>query len=398
MPYHGKELVMKITDVKTYALMYMKESPALPRSFFLVKIETDEGIFGFGEASSAYGHNYPLVVKEIVDGTFRRILLGEEATDIERLVTKMRTYIWGYLGATGVACQAISAVEIALWDILGKAANLPVYKLLGADKHEVKVYSTGGANFTVDFDWHKRFFERNLKEGFTGIKIRVGKDKDWDEEFVRVVRDFVGKDINIMIDAYMTYRPDTAMEMAQRFAPYKPYFFEEPLSQHDLSSLERITRISPIPIALGERVCSHYAFKELIERKIGNIFQPDATIVGGIKECLAVCMTAEAFSIPCIPHIGGLSAVGYAANLHVALASRNVTMLELDGADHQPMRDEILKDPIFDTSKCLVNGKLRAPEKPGLGIDVDEAAFERFPYERGLVYPDVFPQYGAGQL
>lgn len=88
---------MKITDVKSYVLMYVKKSPALPRSFYLVKIETDAGIFGFGEASSAYGHNYPLVVKEIVEGTFKRILIGEEATDIERLVTKMRTYVWGTL-------------------------------------------------------------------------------------------------------------------------------------------------------------------------------------------------------------------------------------------------------------------------------------------------------------
>ena len=209
---------MKITDVKSYVLMYVKKSPALPRSFYLVKIETDAGIFGFGEASSAYGHNYPLVVKEIVEGTFKRILIGEEATDIERLVTKMRTYVWGYLGATGVASQAISAIEIALWDILGKATNMPIYKLLGADKHEVDVYATGGANFSEGFDWHKRFFERNLKEGFTGIKIRVGKNKEWDEEFVKIIREFVGDDINIMIDAYMTYRPDTALEMAQRFS------------------------------------------------------------------------------------------------------------------------------------------------------------------------------------
>jgi len=389
---------MKITEVKSFPLMYMKESPVLPRPFFLVKVETDAGLFGFGEASSAYGHSFPLVVKEIVDGTFRRILVGEDPTDIERLVTKMRTYIWGYLGSTGVACQAISAIEIALWDILGKAANMPIYKLLGADKDAVEVYATGAANFGVDFDWHKRFFERNMKEGFTGVKVRVGKSKDWDEEFVRMTRELVGNEINVMIDAYMTYKPETAMEMAQRFAPYKPFFFEEPLSQHDLSSLERISRLSPVPIALGERVSSLYAFKELVERKIGNIFQPDATIVGGIKECLAVCTLSEAFSIPCIPHIGGLSAVGYAANLHVALASRNVSMLELDGAGWQPMRDEILADPIFDTSTCLVNGKLTAPQKPGLGIEVNEDAFEKFPYERGPVYTDVFPQYGAGRL
>lgn len=389
---------MKITDIKSYALMYMKESPALPRPFLLVKVETDCGVFGYGEASSAYGHSFPLVVQEIIDGIFKRILLGEDPVDIERLVTKMRTYIWGYLGAGGVATQAISAVEIALWDILGKVANMPIYKLLGADKREIEVYATGAANFEVDFEWHKKFFARNLKEGFKGVKIRVGKDKDWDEELVSTTRNFVGDDIKIMIDAYMTYRPSTATEMSERFVKYKPYFFEEPVSQHDLTSLANITRNSKIPIAIGERVGSLFAFKELIENRIGNIYQPDATIVGGIKECIAVCSMAEAFSIPCIPHIGGLSAIGYAANLHVSLASRNVDLLEVDGAEWQPMRDELLHEPIFDTSTCLTNGMLAAPDKPGLGISVNEDIFERYPYKRGLVYTDVFPQYGAGIL
>lgn len=130
---------MKITDVQCYPLMYWKDVPRIPRCFFLVKVTTDEGLFGFGEASSSYGHCYPLVVQQLVDGTFKRVLTGEDPTRIQHLVVKMRTYTFGYLGAGGVASQAISAVEIALWDILGKAANLPLYKLLGGDKDAVVV-------------------------------------------------------------------------------------------------------------------------------------------------------------------------------------------------------------------------------------------------------------------
>ena len=114
---------MKIVDVQTYPLMYMKDAPKIPRTFLLCKVTTDEGLFGWGEASSAYGHSYPLVVKEIIDHTLKRLILGEDPSDIERLVSKMRIWIWGYLGTTGVSNQAIAAVEIALMDILGKRAN-----------------------------------------------------------------------------------------------------------------------------------------------------------------------------------------------------------------------------------------------------------------------------------
>lgn len=392
-----KEKKMKITDVQTYPLMYMKDAPRIPRSFLLVKVTTDEGLFGFGECSSAYGHSFPLVVKEIIDHTLKRLVVGEDPRDIERLVSKMRTWIWGYLGPVGVSNQAIAAVEIALWDIVGKAANMPVYKMLGANMDEIEVYATGATNFEVGFDWHCDFFDRCLKQGFKGVKVRVGKSKDWDEEFVRTIREFVGPDCKLMIDAYMTYRPETAFEMAERFAKYKPYFYEEPISQYDLVSLKKISEQSPIPIALGERVTSLYEFKSLIQNKIGSIFQPDATIAGGIAEAKKICALAEAFSIECIPHIGGLTSVGIAANLHLALACRNVKLLEVDGAAYQPLRDKLLKDPIFDPER-LVDGMMRPSDKPGLGIEVDESVFSAYEYERGPIYPDHYPQYGSGIL
>lgn len=216
---------MKIVDVQTYPLMYMKDAPKIPRTFLLCKVTTDEGLFGWGEASSAYGHSYPLVVKEIIDHTLKRLILGEDPSDIERLVSKMRIWIWGYLGTTGVSNQAIAAVEIALMDILGKRANLPLYRLLGANRDAIELYATGAANFDVDYDWHREFFSRPLKAGFKGVKCRVGKSKDWDEGFVANIRDFIGPNRRLYIDAYMTYTPETAFEMARRFAQYKPYFF-----------------------------------------------------------------------------------------------------------------------------------------------------------------------------
>lgn len=388
---------MKIVDVVTYPLMYMKDAPKIPRSFLLCKVLTDEGLVGWGEASSAYGHSFPLVVKEIIDHTLKRLVIGEDPRDIEKLVNKMRMWIWGYLGPAGVSNQAIAAVEIALWDIMGKAAGMPVYKLLGARRNEIEIYATGATNFGVDYDWHREFFSRALKAGFKGVKCRVGKSRDWDEAFVANIREYIGPERKLFIDAYMTYKPDTAFEMANRFAQYKPYFFEEPVSQYDLTTLQKITEVSPVPIALGERVTSLYEFKNLYEKKIGSIWQPDATIAGGISEAKKICSFAEAYSIECIPHIGGLTAVGIAANLHLALSCQNVHQLEVDACAYQPLRDEILTEPVFDTD-IITDGMLRPTDKPGLGIEIVEEELERFPYERGPIYPDFYPQYGTGIL
>lgn len=391
---------MKITDIQCYPLMYWKDVPHIPRCFFLVKVSTDEGVFGFGEASSSYGHCYPLVVQEVVDGTFRRVLTGEDPTRIQHLIAKMRTYTWGYLGAGGVASQAVSAVEIALWDILGKVAGLPVYKLLGGHKNAVEVYACGTVKFDVEPAWHCELLQKWKESyGLLGFKIRVGHSKAWDEEFARAARQTVGPNSKLMIDAYMTYSAETAAEMARRFAPYEPYFFEEPLPGEDFNALARLTKSSPIPIALGERVGTLFGFQQLLENGVGNVFQPDVTISGGIAEGMKICSMAEAFSVRCMPHIGGLTAVGIAANLHLALAHTNARLLEVDPWEYQPLRDELLREPIFDL-KNLRDGKMPAPEKPGLGIEIDETVLEKYPYQPGTpMYPeDYFPSYGAGRL
>lgn len=388
---------MKIAEIKTYPLMYMKESPKIPRTFLLCKITTDDGLVGWGEASSAYGHSYPLVVKEIIDHTLSRLVIGEDPRDIEKLVSKMRTWIWGYLGPVGVSNQAIAAVEIAMWDIVGKAAGQPVYKLLGAFRDEIEIYGTGCTNFDVDYEWHREFFRPLLEAGLKGVKCRVGKSKDWDEDFVANIREFIGDNKKLFIDAYMTYTPETAFEMAGRFAQYKPYFFEEPISQYDLESLEKISKESPVPIALGERVTSLYEFKNLREKHIGQIWQPDACIAGGISEAKKICALGEAYSIECIPHIGGITAVGIAANLNLALSCRNVKQLEVDGAMLQPMRDDIIEDDIFNIAR-IKDGMLRPSGRPGLGIEIREDVLKDFKYERGPVYPDFYPQYGSGIL
>ncbi|MDA8037598.1 MAG: mandelate racemase/muconate lactonizing enzyme family protein [Actinomycetota bacterium] len=388
---------MKIASVRVIPLGHMKDEPAIPRSFALVRIESDEGIVGWGEASSAYGHSYPLVVKEVVEGVLARALVGKEVFAIEHRLFDMRRYATQFLGSSGVVSQAIGGVEIALWDILGKACGLPLFQLLGGRRSEVRLYGTGTTYFEMEPTWHAEYFAKCLAHGFRGVKVRVGKAPDWDLSLVSTVRDFIGDDVALYVDAFMSYSPESALEMARRFSDYGVGFFEEPVRQEVLGNLTRLVERSPIPIAVGERLYSVREFEAVVRARAADVLQPDATIVGGLREALRVCDLGALGGYRVIPHIGGLSAVGIAANLHVACASDAVSELEYDIGPYQPLRDEILMEPVFSL-ESIDGGVLRPPESGGLGIEIDELRLEAFAYERGDVYPDIYPHYGAGDL
>jgi L-alanine-DL-glutamate epimerase-like enolase superfamily enzyme len=375
----------------------MKDEPAIPRSFALVRVESDAGVVGWGEASSAYGHSYPLVVKEVIEGVLARALVGKEVFEIERRLFDMRRYATQFLGASGIVSQAIGGVEIALWDILGKAAGLPLYQLLGGRRSEVRLYGTGTTYFEMEPEWHAEYFATCLAHGFRGVKVRVGKSRDWDLSLVSTVREFIGDDIALYVDAFMSYSPQFALEMARRFDEYGVGFFEEPIRQEVLGGLTRLVERSPIPIAVGERLYSAREFQTVMQARAADVLQPDATIVGGLREALRVCELGALGGYRVIPHIGGLTAVGIAANLHLACASDAVSELEYDIGPHQPLRDEILLDPVLSLDS-IDNGVLTPPGGGGLGIEIDEARLESFAYERGDVYPDIYPHYGAGDL
>ena len=388
---------MNISSVRVLALGHMKDEPAIPRSFALVRIETDAGLVGWGEASSSYGHSYPLVVKEVVEGVLARALVGKGALDIEARVFDMRRYATQFLGASGVVSQAMAGVEIALWDILGKASNLPLYRLLGGRRDEVRLYGTGTTYFEKDPAWHAGFFKGCLAHGFRGVKVRVGKTRAWDLSLVRTVREAVGSDVRLYVDAFMSYSLRTALGMAREFDAYDVGFFEEPIRQESLEGLAYLVEKSPVPIAVGERLYSAREFEAVMRARAADVLQPDATIVGGMREALRVCELGALGGFRVVPHIGGLSAVGIAANLHLACASDAVVELEFDIGPYQPLRDDILVDPVLSLDR-IQGGVLRAPQGPGLGIEVDEERLASFAYEPGPVYPDIYPQYGAGEL
>jgi L-alanine-DL-glutamate epimerase-like enolase superfamily enzyme len=384
---------MKISSVRVIPLGYMKDFPPIPRSFAIIRVETDSGIVGYGEASSSYGHSYPLVVKEIVEGVLSKVLIGKDPLDIATLTVEMQKYAWPYLGWGGVANAAIGAVEISLWDIRGKAEQLPICELLGKKVDHVSLYGTGTTYFEKPPEWHAEFMDRALERGFKAVKARVGHQPEWDLSLVRTLRNHIGSDINLMVDAYMTYSQAMAVAMIDAFEPYGIYFMEEPIALFRLDNLAELRQATETRIAIGERIFSKHRFEEIIKMKAADVIQPDVTIVGGIAAYQEVCALARKHAVELSPHIGGLSAIGIAANLHAACAHDNISFFEYDLGPYQPLRDVLIRDPLFSLER-IESGFLQLPEGPGLGIDVDESKFEQYPYEPGLVYPDVYPDYG----
>jgi L-alanine-DL-glutamate epimerase-like enolase superfamily enzyme len=383
--------LVQIADISAVLLSHPKTHPPMQRSYAVVRVETDSGIVGYGEASSNYGHSYPTVVRAIVEDVIARNLRGRDPLDIRRRAQDMHVLLDGYLGWDGVSAQVIGAVEIALWDILGKHARLPISRLLGSAVETLPVYGTGTTMFEATTEWYAQYFDAALGRGFRCVKVRLGTDARAGIARVAAVRERVGPDVRIAVDAYWGYSPDDALDLARRLEAYDVFFFEEPSPQYQMAGLRRLCERSPIRIAVGERVYSPAQYQLIAELGAAHIFEPDASICGGISACMDVAAIAQAHNIMLIPHVGSPTAIGLAANLHWAAAA-DVSLIEYDIYPSLPMRDEIVRDPILAFDR-IENGRIRVPQGPGLGIEIDEAAFSKFPYVPGGTYAEVFPEH-----
>jgi L-alanine-DL-glutamate epimerase-like enolase superfamily enzyme len=385
----------RITEIRAILLGYRKTDPPMQRGFALVRIETETGRVGFGEASSNWGHSYPTVIETIVDDVVAPNLTGRDAANVRGRLEQLHVLLDGYLGWDGVSAQVIGAVEIALWDLLGQDAGLPVSALLGGGRAELGLYGTGTTMFEETPEWHARYFDAALAKGVKGVKVRLGKDPAADLALVRTVRDHVGPDVLLMADAYWGYAPDEALDLALELAEYDVYFFEEPSPQYDLAGLQRLCERSPVRIAAGERIYSPSHYGTVAERRAAHVFEPDASICGGILACLEVVAIARAHGIRVVPHVGGPTPIGMAANLHWAAAA-GCPLIEYDIDPHQPIRDRLARGGAlgFDT---IERGMLGVPTGPGLGIEIDEEMFESFPYRSGETYAEVFPEHETGR-
>ena len=366
---------MKITNVKTYPLSSTIRTGSKV-SFLLVEVSTDEGITGIGEASDCFGHQIPLAAKEVIEGKIKPLILQQDPFNVEWLWVKMRDGLIS-TGYEGIVTQAISGVEIALWDVIGKSLKQPVCRLLGGYKDKIRVYAS--TNIGLRGTPLKDQAEAALgyiEEGFDAIKIRILGQPKQDEAIVKLVRDVIGYDIDLMVDAYQRYSPSVAIKMGKRYERYDLYFLEEPVAQYNLEALARLRSEVDVPIAIGEHVYTKYGFRELLVKDAADVLQPDCTVTGGLLEAKKICTLADAWGMDCMPHTWG-TAVGMVVGWHLIASTPNCLMGEYSVARPHPLRDELLTD---HNIVKIEEGYAKVPEKPGLGVELNQETLAKYPY------------------
>jgi L-alanine-DL-glutamate epimerase-like enolase superfamily enzyme len=370
---------MKITDITTLAVgMPLKEPLGWgtnwihTRGAVLVQVHTDEGITGLGEAGFSSGFYDRL--QPVIQNVLKPLLIGQNPLDVGALWQKMfqATHTWG---RRGMETYALSGVDIALWDILGKVVGQPVFRLLGAHRTQVPAYS---APSLKPASVVARESEKAASQGFQAIKLRAGLGLDEDLKIVRAARKAAGDKVVLTIDPNMAYDLPTAIQMARKFEEFNLKWVEEPILSKSLTQYldfhSRLAATVTISVSGGESLCTRFEFQEVFPRKAFAIVQPDATGVGGISECYKVGVMASAWNVPCVPHIAcsSVAGIGMAANLHVICALDNSLYIEYDAYD-SAIRDQLFVEPIK-----AVNGIVTAPERPGLGLELDPRAVKRY--------------------
>lgn len=374
---------MKIVDVKTHLLTYRLTDPIgssvgtyHTRQALLVEITTDEGIVGWGEAAAG-----PAAAQRLIELQYRPLILGRDPADIAVMWHEM--YVSSrHFGQKGVAIGAISGVDIALWDILGKALGAPIYKLMGGRfRAEVDAYAMG--LFYREGETLNELQQRAaglVEAGFSGVKMKVG-GAPWQEDLTRVaaVREAIGPEAYLMVDANRAFNAAAAIALGRAMQEYDLFWFEEPVPPEDIEGYCAVKAALPMFIAGGEAEYTRYGFRRLFQAQAVDVVQPEICAAGGLSECRKIADMAQTAGIFYVPHMHG-SALALAANLQLIASLAPVSSpmgptpptVELDTMDN-PLREELLVEPL-----APVNGRLEIPTKPGLGVEVNREAVARF--------------------
>lgn len=374
---NGREL-LKVTDVKTFLV-----DSGSSKLWLFAKVETDSGIHGWGEAYTQLDRDRAI---EIHIQELARYLDGRSPFDVKPFVYTAYTDFAGKRGSMDFY-SALSALEQALWDICGKATGQPVYNLLGgAMAPRLRVYANGwGAAGPLDL-----LAERAaglVERGFTAMKFdpfpgpwRAYIDRAQEDEAVarvRAVREAVGPDVEILVEVHRRLAPMHAVRVAHAMEPYRPFWFEEPVSARDLASLAEVRHAVNLPVVTGEELYTKFEFTEVIEQRAADILNPDVCNCGGILELREIAAMAEARHIAMSPHNYNSTTVGLASTLHASAGMPNFIITE-----YFVNFEEVGGSVVAGTPLGVEDGYIELPRTPGLGIDLDEAALNARPYQR----------------
>jgi L-alanine-DL-glutamate epimerase-like enolase superfamily enzyme len=373
---------MKISKIEFLLCQYPLAKP-IPmscgvltcRNFGLIRIQTDAGIDGLGETSINFPPWSFKERKATIDEGLSRLLVGENPLEIGRLWDKMSRAVRGYtrMWAEGALMQAVSGIDMALWDIAGKEYGQPVWVLLGGGfRMDVEVYATG---YSVDQLTTGSVSSEIESKGFRAVKIRIGFDEDLDIENVRHVHEALGGRVGLIVDANGAYKYPQARSVARRLSEFKLYWLEEPVLADNLEGYLALRQEFPqIPLAWGENAFSIDIYQKFAEIHAVDVVMPDPSRTGGLSQCTRVCETASRYGVPFSPHYYG-SDVGFAAALHLSASQPDFLTLMRDVTDC-PLREEILEEPF-----AVQGGKVAVPGKPGLGVGINQKVLERYQVE-----------------
>lgn len=363
---------MKVTDIKIFTVDCFRTN------WVFVKVYTDEGINGVGEATLEYKEKALWGAVEHI----REYLVGKNPLDIEKHWHAI--YRDAYWRGGAVLMSALSAVETALWDILGKSLNVPVYRLLGGKVNDkVRIYVNGwfaGAKTPKEFGQKAK---EAVKRGVTAMKwdpfgknyLEISnKDLNTALECVSEVRSAVGDEVDLLIEGHGRFNIATGIKIAKELEQFKPMFFEEPVPPDNLDALKAVRDKSPVAISAGERLYTRWDYKRMFDTMAADYIQPDISHAGGIMELKKIAAEAECRYVGFAPH-NPSGPVANAATLQLAATCPNFSILEIMYSDVEWRKDVTNEDLEYS------DGYMKIPDKPGLGIEINEEECLKHPYE-----------------
>jgi D-arabinonate dehydratase/D-galactarolactone cycloisomerase len=367
---------MRITDIRVFPVSARIEKPIRTATFSyqtkdvaIVEVHTDEKVTGVGECFSRF---VPEATKLIIEKGFKPMLIGEDPFDVGVLWRKMYNVMRPRGHSRGFAIEAISGIDTALWDIMGKALDMPLYKLLGGSFHKrIKVYASSiMLGETQDLVQQA---QKYVDQGFRAIKMKIGYGIAADIEKVRAVRQAIGNDVDLMVDANCAYNVSTAIELGRKLEKCDIYWFEEPISPENVDGYVEVSKALDLPIAAGESLFTRYDFRDIIVRHAVDVIQPSIARAGGISEIRRIIDIASIYDVPIAPFTGLCSAVGLAATLHISASTPDFLIQELETLPN-PLRENLLTERI-DLQR---DSYLEIPDKPGLGVEVSQHSLKEY--------------------
>ncbi|ASP21252.1 D-galactarolactone cycloisomerase [Antarctobacter heliothermus] len=378
---------MRITEIKAVPVSFrvpqgqnvrLGIGRAVKRDAVLVKVSTDEGITGWGEAHHG---RCPGAIAKLIDTTMQELVLGADPLDSNGVWAKVYRMQLASHGMGAAAAMALSGIDIALWDIRGKAAGLPIYRLLGGGSRPTPAYAGG-----ISLGWQPPESladeaQEYVGMGYRALKLRVGDSAAIDVARVSAVRQAVGDEIDILVDANTGYSLDDVRRVMPAYQELGIGWLEEPFPPHDYRDYRHAAEYGTVPLAAGENHFTRFEFTRMIDDGVVRFAQPDLSKAGGVTECARIATMCSAWKMSFNPHTSA-TGINMVASIHMLSAVDNPGYFEGDLARHNPFRDEVCGTPYeIDASGCV-----SPKDKPGLGVEINEAFVEAHPLIEGPCY------------